>query len=110
MGLDVASAYLLPQRKGAKKASVYLDDNLRPQVKIETPSGRALLNDTQWFILVTFEDSIPNGEVHELGNSRHTLSLHCGRYIRITIENTQVLISYKYCAYLMELASACIKR
>ena len=32
--------------KETKKVSLYLDDNLRPQVKIETPSGRALLNYT----------------------------------------------------------------
>jgi len=62
--------------KETKKVSLYLVDNLRPQVKIETPSGRALLNYTQWFILVTFKDNIPQGEVHELGDSRHTLSLH----------------------------------
>ena len=28
------------------KVSLYLDDNLRPQVKIEAPSDRVLLNDT----------------------------------------------------------------
>jgi len=62
---------------------VYLDDNLRPHVKIEAPSGRALLNDTRWFILVTFKDNTPKGKVLELGDSDHTLSKHCGRYIRI---------------------------
>jgi len=35
-----------PNEKETKLASVYLDDNLRPQVKIESPSRRALLNDT----------------------------------------------------------------
>jgi len=75
------------------KVFLYVDDNLRSQVKIETPSGRALLNYTQWFILVTFKDNIPKGEVNELGDSRHTLSLHRGRYIRITSENNQVLLS-----------------
>ena len=43
------------------------------------------------FVLVTFKDNIPKGEVHELGDSRHTLSMHCGRYTRITSEKTQVL-------------------
>ena len=65
---------------------------------------------TQWSILVTFKDKIPKGEVHELGDSRNTLPMHCGRYIRITSENTQVLLSRKYWAYLIELASACIDR
>jgi hypothetical protein len=48
--------------------------------------------------------------MHELGDSRHTLSLHRGRYISITSENTQVLLSKKDWTYLMELASACINR
>jgi len=87
-----------------------LDYNFRPQMKIENPSSRALLNYTEWFILVTFKDNIPKSEVHELGDSRHSLSLHCGRYIRITSENTQVLLSKKDWAYIMELASACINR
>ena len=51
-----------------KKFFIYLDDNLRPQLKIEAPSGRAVLNYTQWYILVTFEDNIPKGKVHELGD------------------------------------------
>jgi len=76
-------------------------------VKTEAPSGCALLNDTQWFILVTFKDNIPKGEVHELGD---TLSVHFVRYIRIASENTQVLLRKKYWVYLMELASTCIDR
>ena len=79
-------------------------------MKIETPSGRALLNDTQWFILVTFKDDIPKGKLHELGDSSHTLSIHCGRYVRIATKNIQVLLSTKGWAYLMELAIACINR
>jgi len=54
--------------KGTKRVSLYLDDCLRPQMNIEAPSGRALINITQWFILVTFKDNIPKGEVHELGD------------------------------------------
>jgi len=69
-----------------------------------------MLNCTQRFILVTFEDNITKGEVHELGDSRHTLSMHCGQYIRITSENTQVLLSKKDLVYLVELANACINR
>ena len=48
--------------KETKKVSLYLDDNLRPQVKIEAPSGRVLLNDIQWFILVKFKDNILKGD------------------------------------------------
>jgi hypothetical protein len=53
--------------KGTKRVSRYLDDCLRPQINIEALSGRALINITQWFILVTFKDNIRKGEVHELG-------------------------------------------
>ena len=96
--------------KQTKNVSIYLDGILRPQVKIEAPKGRAVLNYTQWFILVTFKDNIPKGEVHELGVSAHTLSVHCGRYVRIATKNIQVVLSKKEWTYLMELASACIKR
>jgi hypothetical protein len=59
---------------------------------------------------VTFEDNIPKGEVQELGDSSHTLSIHCGRYVRIATKKIQVLLSKKEWTYLMELASACINR
>ena len=36
--------------------------------------------------------------------------MHCGRYIRITSENTQVFLSKNDWAYLTKLASACIDR
>ena len=68
MGFLANSAYLQPEREKTKKDSIYLDDNLRPQGKIEAPTGRAVLNYTQWFILVTFKVNIPKGEVHELGD------------------------------------------
>ena len=67
-----------------------MNDDLKPQVKIGTSSGHAVLNDTQWFILVTFKSHIPKSEVQELGDSRHTVSMNCGRYIRIMSEDTQV--------------------
>jgi hypothetical protein len=40
--------------------SIYLDnDDLKPHLKIETSSGHAVLNETQWFILVTLKCGIP---------------------------------------------------
>ena len=51
-----------------KYVSVYLNENLNPQVKIGTSSGHVVLNDLQWFILVTFKSNISNNEVHELGD------------------------------------------
>ena len=79
-------------------------------MKIEAPSGHALLNNTQWFILVTFKDNIPKDKVHKQRNSHHTLSMQCGRYIRIKSKSTQVLLSKINCEFLMELASSCINR
>ena len=59
---------------------------------------------------MTFKSNIPKNEVHELGDPRHTLSMYCGRYIRITSENTQVYLRKKDWSRLMDLASACIDR
>ena len=102
--------YYLNERE-TKYVSIYLnDDDLKPLVKIGTSSGHVVLNYTQWFILVTFKNDIPKSEVHELGDSLHTLSVYCGRYIRITSENTQVYLSKKDWSQLMDLASACIDK
>jgi len=64
----------------------------------------------QWFILVTFKSDMHKNEMHELGDPHHTLSVYCGQYIRITSENTQVLLSKKDWSQLLDLASACIDR
>jgi hypothetical protein len=90
--------------------SIYLNNDFKPNVKIGTFSSHALLNEIQWFILVTFKSDIPTNKMHELGNSQHTLSMYCGRYIRITSENTQVYLSKKDWSQLMDLESACIDR
>jgi len=78
-----------------KYVSTYLNEDFKPQVKNGTSSGHVVLNDIQWFILVTFKSNILKNEVHELDDARHTLSMYCGRYIRITSENTQVYLSKK---------------
>jgi len=69
-----------------------------------------VLNEMQWFILVTFKCDTPKNEVHELGDPHHTLSVYSGWYIRITSEKTQVLLSKKDLSQLLDLASACIDR
>ena len=108
-GLLRRTYYLNEQE--TKYVSIYLNNgDLKPQVKIGTSSGHAVLNEIQWFILVTFKGDIPKNEVHELGDSQHTLSVYCGRYIRITSENTQVYLSKKDWSQLMELASGCVER
>jgi hypothetical protein len=86
--------YFLNEQE-TKYVPIYLSDDLKPQVKIATSSGHVVLNDTQWFILVTFNSDIPKGEVHKLGDSHRTQSVYCGWYIRITSENTQVHLSKK---------------
>jgi hypothetical protein len=75
--------------------SIYLNDDLK-QVKTGT--------------LVTFKRNIPKNKVHRLGDSRHTLSVFCGRYICITSENTWVCLSKKDRSLLMNLKNACINR
>ena len=74
----------------------------QPHVKSGTSSFHLVLNDLQWFIVVTFKSNISKNEVPELGDSRHTLSVYCGRYIRITSENTQVYLSKKHLSQLMD--------
>jgi len=49
-------------------------------------------------------------EEHELDDSQHTLSVFCGRYIRITSEITQVHLSKNDWSQIMYLAIACIDR
>ena len=67
-------------------------------------------NEVQWYILMTFKSNIPKNELHELGDNHHTLSMYCGRYIRMTSENTQVHLKKQDWSQLMDLASACIDR
>jgi len=65
-GLNDTSAYLLPQRENTQKVFLYFGNNLKPQVKIKAPSDRAVLINTQWFILVTFKNNLPKGKVYKL--------------------------------------------
>jgi hypothetical protein len=53
-----------------KYVSVYLNYDLKPQVTISSSSGHAVLNEIQWFILVTFNSDIPKNKGHELGDSQ----------------------------------------
>jgi hypothetical protein len=90
-GLLRRTYYLNEQE--TKYVSIYFNNyDLKPYVKFGTFSGHAVFNEIQWFILVTFNGDIPNNKVHEIGDSQHNLSVHCGRYIRITSENTQVYL------------------
>jgi hypothetical protein len=90
--------------------SVFLDENLTPQVKIVCSSRAIVLNRMQWFILSTFKDPIPKDVIHELRDSNHTLELYCGRYIRITSDDVLILLSKSQWSYLKYLGRSCINR
>jgi hypothetical protein len=91
----VTSSYILLQRVRDKVRLRLPEWRPQTKVKIGTSSGHVVLNDLQWFILVTFKSNISKNEVHELCESRHTLSMYCGQYIRIKSENTQVYLNKK---------------
>ena len=108
-GLLRCTYYLNKQR--TQYVSIYLnDDNLKPEGKFGTTSGHAVPNEIHWFILVTFRSDVPKNEVHEFGDSQHTLPVYCGRYMRITCENTKVHLRKNDWQHLIDLASACIDR
>ena len=79
-------------------------------MKIASSSRCVVLNQIQWFILVTFKSHIPNDEVYDLGDLHHTLSMHCGLYIRIMSEDVQVFSNKSEWSDLMELASTFMGR
>jgi hypothetical protein len=101
--------YLLNKQK-SKYASIFLDENLTPQVKIVTSSRNVVLNQIQWFILVTLKNDISKNEMHEFVDSHNTLSVYCGSYIRITSEDASVKLNKSEWPYLMELAGSCIDK
>ena len=49
-----------------KDVNIFLDETLKLHVKIARSSRSAVLNEIQWFILVTIKNLIPKSEVHEL--------------------------------------------
>jgi hypothetical protein len=89
-----------------KYVSIYLNLKLKPQVKIRSSSGHAVLNEIEWFILDIFNSDIPKNKLYELGDSQHTLSVYFGRLSLITSEKTQVYLSKKVWKELVELAFA----
>ena len=102
-------AYFLKKQR-TKYVSIFLVEILQPHNKSASSSRSVVLNQIQWFILVTFKSHIPKSEVHEPGDSRHTLSLHCGRYIRIMSEDVQVFLNKTDWSDLMELARVSMGR
>jgi len=73
-GLLRRTYYLNEQQ--TKYVSTYLnDDKLKLELKIRSPSGHAVLDEMQSFILVTFKSDKPKNEAHELGDPQHTLSV-----------------------------------
>jgi hypothetical protein len=70
-----------------------MDECLSLHIKIACSSRAIVLNQIQWFILMTSKDHIPKDVLHELGDSRHTQDLYCGRYIRITSDDVHIFLS-----------------
>ena len=93
-----------------KYVSLFLDENLTPHARIVCGNRAVVLNQIQWFILVTFKDNIPKNVIHELGDSLHTLDLYCGKYARITCDNVHVVLTKSQWNYLMHLAEFCLSR
>jgi len=101
--------YFLNKQR-TKYISIFLDETLQPHVKIASSSHSVVLNKIQWFIVVTFKSHILKSEVHEHGDSRQTLSMHCGRYILVMSVDVQVFLNKSEWSDLMELASNCMDR
>jgi hypothetical protein len=98
--------YLNKQR--TKNVCIYLDDNLEPQVNITSFTCLVVLNQMQWFIIVSFKEY--KFGVHELGDSSLNLFMYCGRCIRIKCENAHVILNKTEWSCLMELAISCLNR
>ena len=79
-------------------------------MKIATPSGHTVLNEMQWFFLVTFKSDIPKNELYELGDPQQTPSVLCGPYFRITSETFKTILVKKVWSQLMDVVSACVDR
>jgi hypothetical protein len=88
-GLLRRTYYLNEQE--TKYFSIYLNnDDLKPHLTIGSSSGHAVLNETQWFILVTFKSDIPKNKVHKLGDSQHPVSLLWTIYTHYECEHSSV--------------------
>jgi hypothetical protein len=93
--------YLNKQR--TNHVCIYLVENLTPKVKITSSTSHVVLNQIQWFIIVTFK-SYKNW-VHELGDSRRNLFMYCGRYVRMKCEDARVVLNKSEWSRLMDLTS-----
>jgi hypothetical protein len=98
--------YLNKQRK--KHVCIYLDENLTTKLKIAGSTKHVVLNQIQWFILVTFDSY--KSAVNELGDSRNNLFTYCERYIRMKCGDDQVVLNKIEWSCLVDLASSCVDR
>lgn len=65
MWTSLERVYFLNKER-TKYVAIFLDENLTPQVKLTSSSRNVVLNQMQWFILVTFRNDIPKIHVHDL--------------------------------------------
>ena len=90
MSTNVKQFYIL-NSNWTKYVCLYLNRDLKPEVKIVSDLSAVVLNKDQWCALMVFKDYVKNYIVHELWDSSHTLDLYYGQ-VRITYNNVHVLL------------------
>jgi len=80
------------------------------RLRLVNMTRTVVLNQMQWFILVTFKNLIPKDVMRGLGDSRHTLDLYCRRYIRITFDDVHEVLNKSLRGYLDEMVGFCVDR
>ena len=108
-GLLCRTYYLNEQE--TKYVCIYTNnEDLKPHAKIGTSSGHAVLNEIQWFILVTFKSDISKIKCTNLVTRNIPCQCTVDDIYAFTSENTQLYLSKKDWSQLMELASGCVER
>jgi hypothetical protein len=94
-------------KQQSKYVCIYLDDEtLALRVKIATRSNIVVLNTTQWFILVKYNEY--KDGVYQLGDPNYNLLMYCGQFIRLECNAHQVVFLKTEWSYLMKLANVCL--
>jgi hypothetical protein len=85
--VDITWTCLLPEPE-EKHFTIFLDENVTPQMKMVRSSITVVLNHVQWLVQVTFKDLIPKDVIYELCDSRHTLDfLYSRQYMCIVSDD-----------------------
>jgi hypothetical protein len=90
---------------GTKFVSVFLNQYFIPHVKIGTSTHQVVLNPKASFTLASFKNNILKNFLYQLCDSHQFLDVHYNRYIRITCNNSYVLLSNGEWRTLLHLSS-----